>query len=294
MPATAIATDTFQQPILLNPAGGSSDQITYNMTDDGIAWPGEADKYRPTTYSPDQIVPPPYWRARYPDGYTQDNIPDLTKDQHFQVWMRTAGLPTFRKLYFRNDNENMAAGTYEIDVFMSAFSSGFFPRASTHLHTEQASRFHARTDYPVEPFGGTKSIVISTVSFIGGRNPFLGIAYIAVGGVCVLLGLALTLRHLIKPRKLGDPQVRAKFISSSLFSSSSADSDAFPSSFSRSICRGTGLRRTETSYTCGSSCCFRLPLAVLARPLFSFYFSPLRVRPCKSRSVLLDPHSVYE
>lgn len=113
--------DTFQQPILLNPAGGSSDQITYNMTDDGIAWPGEADKYRPTSYSPDQIVPPPYWRARYPDGYTQDNIPDLTKDQHFQVWMRTAGLPTFRKLYFRNDNENMAPGTYEIDVFMSAF-----------------------------------------------------------------------------------------------------------------------------------------------------------------------------
>lgn len=43
---------------------------------------------------------------------------------------------------------------------------------------------------------------------MGGKNPFLGIAYIAVGGVCVLLGLLLTLRHLIKPRKLGDPQVR--------------------------------------------------------------------------------------
>ena len=33
--------------------------------------------------------------------------------------MRTAGLPTFRKLYFRNDNEDLSAGTYEIDISLS-------------------------------------------------------------------------------------------------------------------------------------------------------------------------------
>lgn len=50
------------------------------------------------------------------------------------------------------------------------------------------------------PYSGTKSIVISTVSWIGGKNPFLGWAYIAAAGVFVLLAIAGTARHLLKPR----------------------------------------------------------------------------------------------
>ncbi|KAM0752481.1 endosomal protein [Meredithblackwellia eburnea MCA 4105] len=170
--ANSLFNDTFLPPVLV------SGNVTYNMTEKGIAWPGEAKKYGPTKYAIGEAVPPPFWAGRYPDGYTDANpYPDLSQDEHFQVWMRTAGLPTFRKLYFRNDNEDMAAGTYELTI---------------------------HPNYPVAPFDGTKSIVFSTVSFIGGRNPFLGIAYIAVGGTCVVLGLALTLRHLIRPRKLGD------------------------------------------------------------------------------------------
>ncbi|GAA5943203.1 CDC50/LEM3 family protein [Sporobolomyces koalae] len=177
--ANSLFNDTFVQPVLLNPAGASGATQTYNMTDRGIAWSGEHKKYGPTKYSVDQIVPPPNWVERYPNGYQEGQIPDLEQDEHFQVWMRTAGLPTFRKLYFRNDNENMPAGSYQLDVYMN---------------------------YPVAPFHGTKSIVFSTVSFIGGKNPFLGIAYLAVGGACILFGLVLTVRHLIRPRKLGDPQ----------------------------------------------------------------------------------------
>lgn len=207
----ALGADTFTQPILLNAAGSSSGNVTYNMTDRGIAWPGEHEKYKRTKYSASQIIPPPYWAERYPDGYTDDNIPDLTQDEHFQVWMRTAGLPTFRKLYYRNDDEDMPSGRYEIDIYMSASRAIAALLFRSALPLEPATDCMCRptrTDYPVRPFGGTKSIVFSTVSFIGGKNPFLGIAYIAVGGVCVLLGLLLTLRHLIKPRKLGDPQVR--------------------------------------------------------------------------------------
>ena len=53
-------------------------------------------------------------------------------------------------------------------------------------------------------YGGTKAIIISTRTVMGGKNPFLGIAYVVVGGICIVLGALFTVTHLIKPRKLGD------------------------------------------------------------------------------------------
>ena len=54
--------------------------------------------------------------------------------------------------------------------------------------------------FDVTQYGGTKSILISTRTVMGGRNPFLGIAYVVVGGLCILLGAIFTATHLIKPR----------------------------------------------------------------------------------------------
>jgi len=55
-------------------------------------------------------------------------------------------------------------------------------------------------DFNVTAYGGTKAILISTRTIMGGRNPFLGIAYVVVGGICVVLGAIFLATHLIKPR----------------------------------------------------------------------------------------------
>ncbi len=55
-------------------------------------------------------------------------------------------------------------------------------------------------DFPVRSYKGHKAIVISTVSWIGGKNPFLGWAYVAAASLFVALAILGTIRHMIKPR----------------------------------------------------------------------------------------------
>ncbi|KAF9932081.1 hypothetical protein FBU30_009011 [Linnemannia zychae] len=174
--ANSIFNDTLDT--VLTPFN-STELKPYNMTDKGIAWTVDQTKYLPQNHpNLTQIRPPPNWEKKYPNGYTTSNPPpDISKDEHFQVWMRASGLPNFRKMYAKNEKQDLPSGTYTIEIDMN---------------------------YNTTVYGGTKSIVLSTVSFMGGRNPFLGIAYVVVGVLCVFLALLFMVRHLYKPRKLGD------------------------------------------------------------------------------------------
>merc|ERR1712141_631956 len=51
-------------------------------------------------------------------------------------------------------------------------------------------------NFKVKQFSGTKSVVLSQTSILGGKNPFLGIAYIVVGCICLVVGIVFLIIHI--------------------------------------------------------------------------------------------------
>lgn len=107
--ANSMFNDTIHSPVQVN-------HEVYYMTNKGIAWGSDKELIKNTKYKPSEVVPPPNWHSRYPNGYTEQNMPKLNDNEEFMVWMRTAGLPAFSKLSRRNDTTYMPAGSYQLDI----------------------------------------------------------------------------------------------------------------------------------------------------------------------------------
>ncbi|XP_023688761.2 cell cycle control protein 50B [Paramormyrops kingsleyae] len=88
-------------------------------------------------------------------------------NQDFLVWMRTAALPDFQKLYRR-----ITSGDYALGL----------PPGDYVLQIEY--------NYAVKDFG-RKKVVFSNVTWMGGKNEFLGVAYIVVGSLCLVMSVVM-------------------------------------------------------------------------------------------------------
>ncbi|KAF5178387.1 Ala-interacting subunit [Thalictrum thalictroides] len=144
--------------------------IEVNKT--GISWKSDRDKFSSNVFSKH------FQEGKTIGGGKLDPIKSLRDQENLIVWMRTAPFSTFRKLYGKIEEDLNAGDSIEVTL---------------------------ENNYNTYSFSGKKKLVLSTTSWLGGKNDFMGIAYLTVGGLCFILALAFTVFNLLKPRKLGDP-----------------------------------------------------------------------------------------
>lgn len=159
----------------------------YVFSQSGIAWKEDSQLYGLTGWAKDpnlassintKLIPPPAWRAAWPEkwgnGYNSTNIPDLQKLERFHVWMRKAGLPTFRKLWGINKDTDLMPGYWEVNITLN---------------------------FDVLRFQGTKSIVFSEVGALGIKTSFIPISFLVLGVTAAFLAFIV---YALQIRKLAD------------------------------------------------------------------------------------------
>jgi hypothetical protein len=177
-PCGAVANSLFTDTFALT-RGDNKDVVPMSAKD--IAWKSDREvKFKnppgnlTTAFS--GFAKPQYWTKPVYELDPSNPSNNGFKNEDFIVWMRVAAFPTFRKLYRRlvrgssgDYKDGLPKGEYNLEVTYN---------------------------YPVKSFSGEKRFIMTTTSWMGGKNPFLGIAYIVVGCLCLMFGFVFLVIHL--------------------------------------------------------------------------------------------------
>ena len=104
---------------------------------------------------------------------TSGNWLDM-EDEHFLVWMRPSGLPNPRKLWGKINQDLKKDDQIEITI---------------------------TNNYNVNHYDGKKKIVLSNATDLGGKNDFLGISYIVVGGLSLICAIIFPIGYKYQMQK---------------------------------------------------------------------------------------------
>ena len=151
----------------------NNETIEVNKTN--IAWKSDMQKFsgsiRPLNFANNN-------GSQFVGGGQLAATEPLNKNEDFLVWMRVAAMPRFRKLWGRINRDLLKGEVVVVNI---------------------------QNLYNTYSFGGEKKLVLTTINWLGGKNNFIGGAYLVVGLGCIVIAFMFFLLDEFKPRELGDP-----------------------------------------------------------------------------------------